>query len=448
LQIADASLTAAPLYVESLDQEGRGIARRQGKTIFVEGALPGEQVIVSVYRKKPSFEIARVQRIVKASSSRLDPRCAYFGLCGGCALQHIDVSTQVAAKQRVLEDALWRIGKVEPAEILAPIHGAGWEYRHRARFTVRHVPKKGGMLIGFHEKRSSYVADMTSCEVVPQRISALLLPLRDVVGRLSIRQRLPQIELSVGEGADVLVLRVLDKLSEHDEHLLATFADKHQLYVYLQPGGPDTAQPFHPAAGADLHYLLPEFDVRIYFAPTDFTQVNHATNRVLVRRAMRLLKPRPGECIADFFCGLGNFSLPIARLGASVVGLDGSRALASRAQTNAVRNGLSDKTRFEVMNLFEIDSKRLAALGTIDGMLIDPPRDGAVELVKAIREPAPPRIVYVSCNASTLARDSAVLVHGAGYMLRSAGIVNMFPHTAHVESIALFEHSERATGAC
>jgi 23S rRNA (uracil1939-C5)-methyltransferase len=245
----------------------------------------------------------------------------------------------------------------------------------------------------------------------------------------------------VGEDADVLVLRVLENLSAHDEHLLAAFADKHKLYVYLQPGGPDTAQPFHPAAGADLHYVLPEFDVRIYFAPTDFTQVNHATNRMLVRRALRLLKPQPGERIADLFCGLGNFSLPIARLGASVVGLDGSRALAARAQTNAVRNGLSDKTRFEVMNLFEMDSDRLAALGPFDGMLIDPPRDGAVELVKAIGERAPQRIVYVSCNASTLARDAAVLVHGRGYTLRSAGIVNMFPHTAHVESIALFERA-------
>ncbi|HEY0338401.1 MAG TPA: 23S rRNA (uracil(1939)-C(5))-methyltransferase RlmD [Burkholderiales bacterium] len=441
MQIADASLTGAPLYIESLDQEGRGIARRQGKTIFVEGALPGEQVVVSVYRKKPSFEIATVQRIVKASSSRRDPRCAYFGRCGGCALQHIDSSTQVAAKQRVLEDTLWRIGKVKADEILAPIHGAGWEYRHRARFTVRHVRKKGGMLIGFHEKRSSYVADMTSCEVVPQRISALLLPLRDVVGRLSIRERLPQIELSVGEDADVLVLRVLDKLSEQDQHLLAAFADKHKLYVYLQPGGPDTAQPFHPPGGADLHYLLPEFDVRIYFAPTDFTQVNHATNRILVRRALRLLKPQPGERIADLFCGLGNFSLPIARSGASVVGVDGSRALAARAETNAVRNGLSQNTRFEVMNLFEMDSERLAALGPFDGMLIDPPRDGAVELVKAIGERAPQRIVYVSCNASTLARDAAILVHGTGYMLRSAGIVNMFPHTAHVESTALFERT-------
>jgi 23S rRNA (uracil1939-C5)-methyltransferase len=441
LQIADASLTVAPLYIESLDQEGRGIARRQGKTIFVEGALPGEQVVVSVYRKKPSFEIANLQRIVKASSSRLDPRCAFFGRCGGCALQHMDVATQVAAKQRVLEDALWRIGKVKADEILAPVRGADWEYRHRARFTVRHVQKKGGMLIGFHEKRSSYVADMTSCEVVPQRISVLLLPLREVVGRLSIRDRLPQIELSVGEDADVLVLRVLEKLSAHDEQLLAAFADKHKLYVYLQPGGPDTAQPFHPAAGADLHYALPEFDVRIFFAPTDFTQVNHATNRMLVRRALRLLKPQPGERIADLFCGLGNFSLPIARLGASVVGLDGSRALAARAQTNAVRNGLSDKTRFEVMNLFEMDSDRLAALGLFDGMLIDPPRDGAVEVVKAFGERAPKRIVYVSCNASTLARDAAVLVHGRAYTLQSAGIVNMFPHTAHVESIALFERA-------
>jgi len=291
----------APLDIESLDQEGRGIARRDGKAIFVEGALPGERVSVAVFRRKPTFELATAQTVHKAAASRVTPRCAYFGLCGGCALQHVDGPTQVAVKQRVLEDALRHIGKVRPEQMLSPIQGPAWGYRHRARFTVRHVPKKGGMLVGFHEKRSSYVADMTGCAVVPERISALLPRLRDVLGKLSIHRRVPQIELAVGDNADVLVFRILEPLSPADERLLADFADGHSVVVYLQPGGPDTAYPFHPPADRELYYALSEFDVRVYFRPTDFTQVNHAVNAVLVRRAIRLLDPQAGERIADLF---------------------------------------------------------------------------------------------------------------------------------------------------
>jgi 23S rRNA (uracil1939-C5)-methyltransferase len=435
----EAPAGAQPLIIESLDQEGRGIARRDGKTIFVEGALPGEVVTASILRKKPTFEIGHVQEVLRASAARVVPRCVYFGRCGGCAQQHVDFAAQVAVKQRVLEDALWHIGKVKPRRVLSAIRGSPWEYRHRARFTVRDVPKKGGVLVGFHEKRSSYVADMVSCEVVPARISALLPRLRELVGALSIRQRLPQIELSIGEGADVLVFRVLEPPSAADEARLRAFADAHGVYVYLQPGGPHTAKPFHPPAGADLHYALPEFDVRIYFEPTDFTQVNHAVNRVLVRRALSLLAPEPGERIADTFCGLGNFSLPIARSGADVLGIEGSETLVARARLNAARNGLDSRARFEAMDLFNIDAERLAALGHFDRMLIDPPRDGAVELVKALGDDAPERIVYVSCNPATLARDAAVLVGVKGYAFEAAGVINMFPQTAHVESIAVFE---------
>jgi 23S rRNA (uracil1939-C5)-methyltransferase len=360
----------------------------------------------------------------------------------------MNLPTQVAAKQRVLEDALWHIGKLKPDVILPPIHGAPWEYRHRARFTVRHVAKKGGVLVGFHEKHSSYVADMTSCEVVPRRISDVLGPLREVIGSLSVRHRLPQVELAVGEGADVLVLRVLDAPSAEDKMLLMAFAERHRLHLYLQPGGPDTARPLDPETPADLHYFLPEYDVRIYFEPTDFTQVNHAVNRVLVRRALRLLAPQPGERIADLFCGLGNFSLPIARSGAQVLAIEGSRALVARARANAARNDLADSVRVESMNLFEIDSKTLAALGCFDAMLIDPPRDGAYELVNALGGQLPPgRIVYVSCNPATLARDAAVLVRDKGYTLEAAGVINMFPHTAHVESMALFQRRAEQGGA-
>jgi 23S rRNA (uracil1939-C5)-methyltransferase len=439
--IARHAVAGESLHVESLDQEGRGIARRDGKTIFVEGALPGERVMASVYRRKPAFEIATTQRVLKPSASRVVPRCPYFGTCGGCALQHLDEHTQVAVKQRVLEDTLWHIGKVRPAQMLSPIRGPAWAYRHRARFTVRHVPKKGGTLVGFHERRSSYVADMTSCAIMPQRVSALLPKLRELIGRLSIHRRVPQVEVSVGEGADVLVFRILEPLSPEDETALRDFAERHAVYVYLQPRGPDTAHPFHPAAGADLHYALPEFDVRIYFRPTDFTQVNHAVNAVLVRRAMQLLEPCAGERIGDFFSGLGNFALPIARSGAQVVGFEGSDTLVARARENARRNGLAERVQFETMNLFALDAERLAALGQFDRMLIDPPRDGAVELVKALGERIPRRIVYVSCNPATLARDAAVLVHAKGFELTSAGVVNMFPHTAHVESVARFDRT-------
>jgi 23S rRNA (uracil1939-C5)-methyltransferase len=430
---------ASELEVESLDQEGRGVARRDGKTIFVEGALPGERVAASVYRRKPTFELATTKAVLKPSANRVVPLCRYFGTCGGCALQHLDEAAQVAVKQRVLEDALWHIGKVRPGRMLSPIRGPTWRYRHRARFTVRHVSKKGGMLVGFHEKRSSYVADMTSCEVMPERISSLLPKLRELIGPLSIHRRVPQVEVAVGEGADVLVFRTLDPLSPADEDRVRDFAERNRVHVYLQPGGPDTAYRFHPREPADLYYALPEFDVRIYFRPTDFTQVNHAMNAVLVRRAMQLLAPREGERIADFFSGLGNFALPIARSGAHVAGFEGAEALVARARENAQRNGLAARVRFEAMNLFEIDAPGLAALGPFDKMLVDPPRDGAVELVKALGDGRPRRIVYVSCNPATLARDAAVLVHAKGFELGAAGVVNMFPHTAHVESIARFD---------
>jgi 23S rRNA (uracil1939-C5)-methyltransferase len=447
VHIAPPEFAAAPLQIESLDQEGRGVARRDGKTIFVEGALPGEEVIASVLRRKPSFDIATVSALRKASSSRVRARCEYFGRCGGCSFQHVDIPTQVAAKQRVMEDAFWHIARLRPELILPAIHGLPWGYRHRARFTVRYVPKKGGVLVGFHEKRSSYVADMKSCEVVPARISALLQPLRELVGQLSIRSRLPQIELSIGEKVDVAVLRVLEPLSRQDDHALSAFAKRHGVHFYIQAAGPESAQPLHPQTRADLYYELPEFDVRVYFEPTDFTQVNHSANAILVRRAMQLLAPRPGERIADLFCGLGNFSLPIARSGASVLGVEGSRKLVGRAQMNATRNGLGASVQFAAMNLFEMDAERWAALGRFDAILLDPPRDGASEVVRSLSSLPPARIVYVSCNPATLARDAAVLVHEHGYRLSAAGVVNMFPHTAHVESIAAFTLSPSDRGA-
>ena len=425
--------------VESLDHEARGITRLDGKTVFVDGALPGERVSYASFRRKPNYELAHLVEVLKPSSLRVEPHCAHFGVCGGCAMQHLDPAAQVAVKQRVLEDTLWHVGRVRPAQILPPVQGEAWGYRHRARLGVRKVPKKGGVLIGFHEKRSSYIADIRSCPILPPQVSGLLMPLRELIDGLSISERLPQVEIAVGEACTALVLRILQPLTADDEAQLRAFADRHGIVFYLQPKGPDSALRFHPLPGPRLTYALPEFAVELEFRPTDFTQVNHAVNRVLVRRALALLDARPGERIADLFCGLGNFTLPIARSGAQVVGVEGSPALVERGRQAAVANGLDGNIEFGVANLFECSEESLGALGRFDKMLIDPPREGAIEVVKALGDDRPRRIVYVSCDPATLARDAGVLVSVKGYRFRAAGIVNMFPHTAHVESVAVFE---------
>lgn len=425
--------------IESLDHEARGITRQEGKAIFVDGALPGETVDYASFRRKPNYELAHLVSVLKPSTVRVQPRCPHFGICGGCAMQHMEPSAQVAAKQRVLEDSLWHIGRVRPQSMLPPIHGEPWGYRHRARFAVRKVERKGGVLIGFHEKRSSYIADMETCAILPPHMSALLMPLRELIGALSIAEHIPQLELAVGERCTALLLRILKPLTAADEKLLRAFADRHQVTFYLQPKGPDSACRFYPVDGPRLSYNLPEFGLEFDFKPTDFTQVNHAVNRILVRRALGLLDPQPGERIADMFCGLGNFTLPIARSGAVVVGVEGSPALVKRGRESALANGLGDRVEFGVANLFECTEASLAKLGRFDKMLIDPPREGALELVRALGENSPRRIVYVSCNPATLARDAAVLVSTKGYRFVAAGAVNMFPHTAHVESVAVFE---------
>jgi 23S rRNA (uracil1939-C5)-methyltransferase len=428
-----------PAVIESLDREGRGVAHVEGKAIFIEGGLPGELVSYTSYRRKPSFEQATATAIHEASAEREKPRCPHFGVCGGCSMQHLELRAQVAAKQRVLEDSLWHIGKVAPEVLLRAIYGLSWGYRHRARLSVRMVPKKGGVLVGFHERKSSFIAVMDSCEVLPRHISDLLLPLRGLIAGLSNPARLPQIELAVGEAVTVLVLRILDPINAADEQALRAFADRHGIQIWLQSAGPDTAAPLHPVDAPPLYYSLPEFGVRMHFRPTDFTQVNHAVNRILVQQAMALLDPRPGERIADLFCGLGNFSLPIASRGAQVLGVEGNVELVRRAGENARANGLAARAQFQAANLFEAANCAAFGAGGYDKLLIDPPRDGAVEVVKALGEDGPRRIVYVSCDPATLARDAGVLVHAKAYRLAAAGVINMFPHTSHVESIALFE---------
>jgi len=443
-------MTAADewLKVESLDLEAQGVAHNaEGKVVFIDGALPGEEVLVSVQRKKNNWEQATMVALRRESSQRVTPGCRHFGTCGGCKMQHFHVGAQVATKQRALEDALWHLGKVKPERVLRPIEGPAWGYRYRARLSVRYVVKKERVLVGFHERKSSYVADMDSCEVLPPHLSAMLVPLRNLVAGMDQRDRLPQIEVAVGDELTALVLRHLEPLSAPDLQRLREFAAQHGVQWWLQPKGPDTVHVLD-AGGPQLAYSLPEFGITMPFKPTDFTQVNHHINRVLVSRALRLLDAAPDERVIDWFCGLGNFTLPIATQAREVLGIEGSETLVARSRENAALNGLAAKTSFVARNLFEITPEELAKYGAADKWLVDPPREGAFALAKALADLAaapidgyalPSRIVYVSCNPATLARDAGLLVHQAGYRCVAAGAINMFPHTAHVESMAVFE---------
>jgi 23S rRNA (uracil1939-C5)-methyltransferase len=472
------------LDVESLDLEGNGVAHHEGKVVFVRGGLPGETVLAEVVRRKPRFEVAQVVAVRRESSSRVRPRCPHFGVCGGCATQHIDARAQVAFKQRALEDTLWHLGRVRPLTVLPPIEGPAWGYRFRARLTARYVAKKGGVLVGFHERGSSFVADMTECHTMPAFVSDLLVPLRHLTERLSIRERMPQVEVAVGErdaaavasGAAsdagqaaiasnlrepqerhvvALVFRVLDQPSAGDLAQMCAFGRTHGVEVWLQPKGPETAWLLCGAGGqtaapvSELGYSLPEFQLRIPFLPTEFTQVNFAINRQLIARVVSMLDLRPDERAVDLFCGLGNFTLPLATRARHVLGIEGAPGLVDRARRNAQLNqavllgraGEPDGVEFRSANLFEFDAASWQALGRVDKLLIDPPRDGALAIAQVLAEAQerPRRVVYVSCNPATLARDVGLMVNTGGWRLACAGVINMFPHTSHVESIAVLE---------
>ncbi|MEN9863890.1 MAG: hypothetical protein RLZZ601_1654 [Pseudomonadota bacterium] len=459
-----------PVRVDSLDLDAQGIARlapneeelnqgQSGKVVFIQGALPTELVTYVITRDKARFSKAKVLDILKPAVFRAEPKCKAFGVCGGCTMQHLDIRAQVAMKQRVLEDDLKHIAKVAPEEILRPMGGPAWEYRHRARLSaVNRSIKKGTVLIGFHEGKSGYVADMTACEILPKHVSDLLPEMRKLVMGLSIVDRMPQIEIAVGEPEDpnsddpkkakpvtALVFRNLLPLTPADEQLLRSFADKHQVWVWLQPKGIETVAPFYPLTGK-LCYRLPEFEIEMPFKPADFTQVNHMMNRALVSRAIRLLEVKSSDRVLDLFCGIGNFTLPLARRAKTVLGIEGLESLTTRAKANAEHNQLADKVSFMQSNLFEVTTETIASWGKAERWLMDPPREGAMEICQALAQLheqgsdlLPQRIVYVSCNPKTLARDTDILCHQAGYVLKSAGIVNMFPHTSHVESMAVFE---------
>jgi 23S rRNA (uracil1939-C5)-methyltransferase len=426
-------------FIESLDHEGIGVAHVDGKVVFIDGGVTGERVEFARRRSRGNFDLGTVTAVLRESSQRVAPRCRYFGACGGCAMQHVEPSAQVAAKQRVLEDNLARLGKVTPEQMLPPVLGPSWGYRNRARLSVHYVAKKGGVLVGFHERRSSFVADTMSCEVMPPHVSKMIPALREMFTAMKLRDRVPQIELAVGEEVTVFVLRHLDPLPEEDLARLRSFADEHGVQWWLQPKGPDTAHPFYPLDAPALDYRLPEFGLSLAYRPTEFTQVNAGVNRVLVRRAVDLLDPQPGERVGDLFCGLGNFTLALATRGADVTGIEGAASLVERATQNARANGLEGRARFIAHDLYTDAAGALARLGPVDKLLIDPPRDGALDICKALPDDGPSRIVYVSCSPGTLSRDAGVLVNVRGYRLVKAGVINMFPHTGHVESIALFQ---------
>jgi 23S rRNA (uracil1939-C5)-methyltransferase len=431
--------------IDSLDLDANGVGRSEGKVIFVRGALPGEVVQARVVRSKPRFDVAEVESIERDSVLRITPRCPHFNVCGGCTMQHVEPRAQVSIKQRALEDALWHLGRLKPEMVLRPIAGTPFGYRYRARLSVRNVPKKGGVLVGFHERGSSYVADMRECHVLTSDVSALLLPLRELVGGLTIRDRLPQVEVAKGDAVTALVLRVLDPPTEADLAAIRQFARTHEVEIWLQPKGPDTIRIVSTPDGVDgpsrLSYRLPDFDLSMPFRPTDFTQVNHQVNATLVSTAIRLLDPQPTDRVADLFCGLGNFTLPLATRSASVLGIEGSATLVARAGDNAAANGLSTRAEFRTANLFELTPGDWQAMGAFDRVLVDPPREGALAVAQALAAPGPrpSRVVYVSCNPATLARDAGILCHEGGWLLRAAGVVNMFPNTSHVESMAVFE---------
>lgn len=454
--MADGAGLAKPLRtdpVESLDQQGRGIVRAEGKIAFVEGALPGERVTWELVRGGNRFDVGRVVHVQRGSSQRVSPRCPHFGLqrgaCGGCSMQHLEERAQVAIKQRVLEDALWHLGRLRAEQVLRPVAGVAWGYRHRARLSVRFVARKGEALVGFHERASSFVADIKQCHILAGPVGSLLLPLRALVSSMDARQRLPQIEVAVVRANShlrtVLVFRILDALSEHDRRLLEQFAAAHTVSVWVQPGGPATAAPLGCSDPVDLVLRLAEFGLQFPFAPTDFTQVNHEANEVLVRRALALLDPQPGERALDLFCGLGNFTLPLATRAAQVIGIEGNAALVARATRAAHANGLQSSARFFAQDLFAWDRADWEELNRREGpircVLLDPPREGALAVARALAasQVKPRRLLYVSCNPATLARDCAVLVHESQWRLLAAGVVNMFPHTSHVESMALLQ---------
>jgi len=424
--------------IESATHDGRGIAAVSGKKVFVAGALPGETVEFIRRKSRRNFDEAELLQVIEPSEDRIDAKCEAFGRCGGCSLQHVSEDYQRSIKEQTLKDNLQRIGKVEPQSWLQPMTGPVWGYRRRARLAVKDVAAKGRVLVGFRERHAPFITDMHRCEVLVSPVDGLIDELSELVARLSIRARLPQIEIAVAEQSMAMVFRVLDAPNEADKEHLIAFGAANDCRIYLQPGGLDSLELIEPqSVDESLFYTLPEFDIRIDFEPIDFVQVNSEINQRMVHFAIEQLNAGPEDRVLDLYCGIGNFSLPLARNSGAVLGIEGEKSLVARAAENAEKNGLNN-VEFRVADLSKIDGTESWVKAGWDRLLLDPARSGAAEVVERMKLLNPERIVYVSCHPGTLARDAGILVHEQGYRLETAGIIDMFPHTAHVESIAVF----------
>jgi len=429
--------------ISSISHEGKGISYEDDKTIFIDNALLDEEVEYKIIKKKKNLAFAKSLKILKPSSQRIEAKCDVYGICGGCSMQHFDEGVQLAYKQRAFEETLKHVGNVLPETILSPISGPLWHYRHKARLRVKYVLKKQKVLIGFNEKLSHFLTNMDSCPVLPKKLSDLIKPLQDLFLKLSIREQIPQIEYASNQIRHILVLRILQSLTKEDEIILKDFQDLNEIEFWTQTKGYDTVKPLFENTKDYVTYKNKEFNLEFLFNPTGFTQINPFINKILIRRVMALLEPKKSDLIFDFFSGIGNFTLPIATSGADVLAVEGDKMLVDSGNNNAIKNNLSNNVRFKEADLFNIEKKELLLLGQADKWLIDPPRLGALNLINLLDDQIEPKlIIYISCNPATLARDSDILVNKKNYSFKKGGIVNMFPHTSHVESIAVFERNE------
>jgi 23S rRNA (uracil1939-C5)-methyltransferase len=432
-------ISAGPEEADIIDlsHEAHGVARLEGKAVFVTDALPGERVVLRRVRRHRNFDEAVLESVLTASPDRVAPPCPHYGTCGGCALQHLASAAQLAFKQSQLLENLARLGSVQPERLLEPLTGPVWGYRRRARLGIKYVPRKGRVVVGFRERAAPYVADLHECRVLAAPLGALIDPLAALVGTLSIAARVPQAEAAVAENGCALVLRVLDPPQQGDLERMREFEQANGVRLYLQPGGPATIEPLTPGR-EPLRYSLPAFGVTLEFEPTDFIQVNGVLNVAMVDRAIELLDPRLGERVLDLFCGLGNFSLPLARRAAEVTGVEGDAGLVSRAASNAARQGIGNVS-YRVADLSSPALDAPWATRPYDRVLLDPPRAGAREALPVVGGCGAKRVVYISCHPGSLARDAGILVRDHGFRLVAAGVMDMFPHTTHVEAMAVFE---------
>lgn len=426
--------------IVNFSHDGRGIARINGKTTFIQGALPGETVRFQYTRTKKDFDEGKTIEVVLPAVNRVEPRCQHYGICGGCSLQHLDADTQIHEKQGLLLDLLERIGKTSPESILPPLSSDSWHYRNKARLSVRYVEKKQATLVGFREKSNPrYIAEISQCSILNKRVDEQILNLRALIDSLENPHAIAQVEVAAGDEDIAVIFRNLLPLSPEDEDKFRQFGQSSAFQIFFQPQGVDSVKRFYPEQDDDyLHYDLPDYDLRFQFHPTDFTQVNSVLNRKMVSKALELMALNAKDTVLDLFCGLGNFSLPLARHCAQVVGIEGSETMVARASMNAKANGIHNVS-FHCADLDKVDALAKIVKQRFTKLLIDPPRSGALEIVKQIDRLNPLRLVYVSCNPATLARDADILVNQHGYRLKAAGVMDMFPQTSHVESIALFE---------